>query len=397
MRGLRIAVDAHRLVCSPQTSGATYLGALVAEWLTYPNAPELDLLVPFKPELSFSAQPVYAHPKVRLLSPSRAVNPVARFRSQILWQQSVIPGLLRQSRPDVYFSPFHLTPQLPWRIKMVSAIHDLCCLFEPFFSRASLIHRAQLWSACVRATRLICVSEFTYAMLARWSPRWARKAGVVHNGLSGQPLPRAEAEGLLHAACPELVAGEYLLWIGHPTPRKNPELLLAVFQAHHRRYPGHKLVVVAPAAAHSQMRALAQACNVESALRLFSNIDTRTRDAFYRCALALLFPSRCEGFGYPVLEAMLQGCPSFAARRGPAREMLEGILPMAAGLNTEAFTAALDSYLSRPSSEREKLGRLLVERSARFSITAMAAGTMEILERAAGNAGSETNPQNPTN
>ncbi len=384
MRRLRIAVDAHRLVCQPLTSGATYLDALVREWQASENAPELDLLVPYRPPDAFAQQAPYTNSGVRLVYPTQPGNPILRYREQALWQQRSIPALLRQHRPDVYFSPFHFTPQLPLGLRMVTAIHDLCFLGEPFFSLGHIINRVEMYSACIRSRRLICVSEFTAEMLARWAPRAARRSTVVHNGLSGKTLPMEEAKELLRSLSPDLVPQEYLLWIGHLTFRKNPELLFDIFAAYHQRFPTHKFVVVALRAAHDELQNLARARGLESALRVFSAVENKTRDAIYRCALALVFPSRCEGFGFPVLEAMYQGCPAFASRKGPAREMVGGLLPMAAGLTVEAFMTALGRYLAMSGSERQDLSAALIARASNFSSKAMAAGTLKVLQAAAG-------------
>jgi hypothetical protein len=191
--GLHLAVDAHRLICEPLTSGATYLSTLVSEWLKEATPPQIDLLFPREPDAEFRERPSYKHPKVRLIYPEQALDPIEAFRAQVAWQQITIAKLLRKSQPDVYLSPFHLTPQRPHGVKMVTTIHDLCFLCEPAFSVGSMVHRGQLWSACLRAQRLICVSQFTLQTLARWWPRMASKAKVVSNGLDGKTLKIEEA------------------------------------------------------------------------------------------------------------------------------------------------------------------------------------------------------------
>ena len=383
MSSLRIAVDAHRLVCEPLTSGATYLRTLVSEWIRRDDAPEVDLLVPGQPGPELAGQPLFADRKVRLIAPLRSVDPTASFRAQFFWQQRTIPALLRRNRPQVYFSPFHLTPQLPLGLRMATTIHDLCFLTEPRCSRGSLIHGMQVWSACLRAARLVCVSQFTFDTLARWSPQFARKAKVVHNGIAGRTMPLAEARDRVRRLCAELAPRQYLLWIGHPSHRKNPGLLFDIFGFCRQRWPDHKFVVVAPAATQGQLRALAQSSGVLPALRLFSGIDDLTRDALYRCAQALVFPSRCEGFGYPVLEAMFQGCPPLSVQNGPTREMVEGIVPLVAEPSPPAFMDALGWCATLSGAGRDRVEADLILRAGQFSSKAMADGTLDVLKQAA--------------
>lgn len=380
---VHLAVDAHRLVCEPHTSGATYLKTLLSEWAHLEISPQVDLLLPFQPAPEISRQTPFTYPNIRLIYPAQHVDPIVRYRAQISWQQRTIPNLLRRCRPQVYFSPFHLTPQRPFSLKMVTAIHDLCFLSEPPFSVGSLVHRAEVWSACLRATRFLCVSQFTLKVLRHWAPRIAHKARAVPNGLDNPTIDHQIAAARLRALTPALLPKNYLLWIGHPSPRKNPSLLFAIFKAHHERFPGHKFVIVAPTQAHPQLLAMAKANNLEPALRLFDGVDNQTRDSLYRCALALVFPSICEGFGYPVLEAMLQGCPPFAIENGPAREMLDGLLNLPAEFTPQAFTGAMQSFWDLPPSEQDRVSAGLIAHGGRFSGKNMAAGTLQVLREAA--------------
>jgi glycosyltransferase involved in cell wall biosynthesis len=266
---------------------------------------------------------------------------------------------------------------------MVTTIHDLCCLMEPF-SRWSLLPRAELWSACVRANQLICISEFTYSMLKRWAPTASQRATVVHNGIESPTIPLPEACDRVSRLCPDLAPSKYLMWIGHPCARKNPELLFSIFGRHHRQFPDLKFVIVAPDRSHDQLRGMAQANGIAHQMHLFSRLDNTTRDSLYRCALALVFPSRCEGFGYPVLEAMCQGCPAFAYEEGPAKEMVYGILPMATALTLEAFTKAMGEYLGKSEADRNESKNRLISEAARFSSQMTAHKTMGVLRKAAG-------------
>jgi len=383
MTPFSIALDAHWLIFTPKTGGTTYLNPLISEWIKCEEVAEIQLLLPCAPKTDWAGQPFLASKKVRLFFPKTEVHPLASYRAQFFWQQRGVPALLRQSRPDVYLSPFHLTPQLPPGLPMVTTIHDLCFFMEPRWSQGSIIHGAQLWSACLRARRLVCVSDFTFQALSRWSPRFARKATVVHSGIETRTLPVNEAEERVNSLKADLRPQTYLVWVGLPSARKNPELLFNIFGAHHERFPGHKFAVVAPAKSHDELRALARANGILTQLRLFSEIDAPTRDALYCCALALVFPSKCEGFGYPVLEAMGQGCPPLTFEKGPASEMVNGIIPLAREATPKAFSEMLNRYAAMTETERARIGADLIARAKIFSPTTMAAGTLAVLRSAA--------------
>jgi glycosyltransferase involved in cell wall biosynthesis len=376
---MRIAIDGHRVLSAPETSGGVYLRTLLEEWMAGDEAPEIELLLPDAPVPGWAEKWIPDDPRILLSVANRPVFPLETFRAQVAWQQIGIPRLLAASPPDLYFSPFHLTPQLPVGQKVATAIHDLCFLTEPRFSRSALIQSAQVLSACTRASRLICVSRFTMEMLARWSPRAATRAVLVHNGLTRRRLGAEEARALVHDVAPILEADRYLMWIGKPSRRKNMDLLFSVFGEFHRRAPDFHFVVVAPFVDHPELVARGQANGLDDRLVLRAGVSEKVRDALYRQAKALVFPSHCEGFGYPILEAMIQGCPAISFADSPAREMVEGILPLAKEATTESVMAALAAYLELPAEEQTEIQDRLVSRSAEFSSGKMGAKTLAAL------------------
>jgi len=247
-----------------------------------------------------------------------------------------------------------------------------------------MIHRTQIWSACLKAAKIICISKTTAAQFAQTFPRYAKKAQVVYNGTEAGLLPLEASREKLKQLCPDLEFGEFLLWVGFPAPRKNLDLLFEIFKEHQKRHPDHKFVIVTMKESYDQMRAYAQSRGFLPNLRLFSNLADSDRDVFYRCALALVFPSECEGFGYPNLEAMHQGCPSFSLRGTAMEEMLEGVMPLVAEPTIESFTQAIQAYMSLPEGSREQVQEKLIQRAGEFSARKMAAKTLELLRQVAG-------------
>jgi glycosyltransferase involved in cell wall biosynthesis len=356
------------------------LRGLLSGWAQAEDELQVDLIVPFRPD-PVSAE-LLTHPKFRLVAPIRPMNPIASYRAQVYWQQFGVPSLVRRDRPDVYLSPFHLTPLGMPGVRVVTTIHDVCFFSDPRFSRHHWLQICQLWSACLRASQLICISHATHRALAEWSPTIGRQATVVHNGFEGSTIPRNEAVEAVRRLDASLVPQQYLLWVGFPCERKNPGLLFEIFSAHQRRFPAHKFVIVTSAEFHGQIRTIAKWAGVETAVRVYS-VDNAMRDALYRCALAFVFPSSCEGFGYPALEAMVQGCPAICLRGTPMQELLEGIIPLAPELTTAAFTDTLSSWMMLPEADRDAVKGRLIERAANFSSRIMAAKTLEILREAA--------------
>jgi len=374
------AMDGHRLVCDPNTSGAIYLGSMLREWARPEMRAHFDVLVPFMPVSDSGLDDLRAAGNIRFWCPSHNPTPTIRYRAQLHWQQVGIPRLLRQVRPDLYFSPFHLTPLLPWGMPVVTAIHDVCFLSDPFLSVGHLVHRAQLLSAGWRARSLICVSEFTRAALSRWWPAAGRKAVAVPNGVCAPLMNVCEAERRLQSERVPVLPGRYFLWIGNPLQkRKNVELLLQAFVTHRQSNPGHRFVMVVPQSTQELLQMRSEVRLLGTSLVLLSGVSGELRDALYRCAAALVFPSTCEGFGYPVLEAMAQGCPPIAASDGPAGEIVGELAPLCPDFTVASFCGAMHQHTRLAGEERSSLAARLRQRAEMFSVERMARSTLDVL------------------
>jgi alpha-1,3-rhamnosyl/mannosyltransferase len=133
-------------------------------------------------------------------------------------------------------------------------------------------------------------------------------------------------------------------------------------------------------ATKAELRRSARAHGVGDALKLIGYVDDEELAALYRGASAQLFPSRAEGFGYPVIEAMSSGCPVITSDRSSLAEVAGGAAILLDPEDSDAIAHAI-GRLVEDDVERRRLSVLGSERAKRFSLERMANETLEVYKK----------------
>jgi glycosyltransferase involved in cell wall biosynthesis len=263
-----------------------------------------------------------------------------------------VPRVLRRLRPALA----HFQHALPLRCPCpaVVTIHDLSFERDPqaMSRRERFVFKRVVPHAARAARRVIAVSERT-------------KRDLVE--LYGIPPARITVtpHGVDPAFGPGQVAGGgYLLFVGAVQARKDP---LAAARA--AREVGLRLVVAGPEREPELAREL-EALGAD----LRGYVDKDELAGLYRGAAALVLPSRYEGFGLPVLEAMASGLPVVAADEPALREVAGDAAVYSDGDLAAATHAALD--------DRDRLVAAGLERAKAFSWEETARRTLEVYSEA---------------
>lgn len=210
----------------------------------------------------------------------------------------------------------------PW----VATCHDLLAVRGalgedtdcPASALGQRLQRAIL-AGLARAAAVGCDSTSTFADLARLAPAGPEAGArrrVILLGLnhSYRRVERAEAEARLAAADGGVPWGEpFLLHVGSNLARKNKAGILRVLGRVRERWGGNLVFAGAPLT--PELRALARAQGVESRVFALEAPSDAELEAAYSRAHALIYPSKCEGFGWPVIEAQACGCPTICSDR----------------------------------------------------------------------------------
>ena len=362
---MRIAVDA-RPLGPPLTGIGVYTAALLERLL------DTDHQWCLYADRALAEGPWAEHPAVRIRhgdpAPQSLGSLAVANRDYLRWA--------REDKVDLFWSPRHHLPfLLPASLPGVVTVHDLVWRRHPetMSFRGRLLERAAMARSLARASRIIAVSEFTAREIAHFYPAAATRCTVIHEAgrALGDPVP------------PELDF-PFFLFVGTREPRKNLSTLIRAFaMAVKEGDLPHRLVLVG-AAGWGGVDVETEAARLDIANRVLVKgyVDEPALAGLYAGATALVMPSKYEGFGLPVVEAMARGTPVIVSDRAALPEVAGGAGLLVDSEDPGAIAAALTSVGS-DDSLRDTLSQRALRRAEDFSWDRAAAETLALLEAAA--------------
>jgi glycosyltransferase involved in cell wall biosynthesis len=181
---------------------------------------------------------------------------------------------------------------------------------------------------------------------------------------------------------PEAMARSGLLFVGAPAPHKNlPGLLEAMQQLPPGDRPRLTVAGPWPASHVDAFRRSAQARGVDVSVEAYAD-DDRLRQ-LYGASAALVMPSRWEGFGLPVLEAMAAGCPVIISSAPALREVAGGAAVMVPVDDVDALAGAILRLLG-DAEEQGRRANAGLARAMEFSWERSVAALREVYDSALG-------------
>lgn len=229
------------------------------------------------------------------------------------------------------------------RVKLIAWCHDFAW-DDPVYTND--LHAGTPWDLLKRAwanTKYVVVSEARRQDLARLLKLDAAEIAVIPSGIDAADFFQVSATTARWLEELKLLDGAPLLLLpARVTRRKNIELAIDITLALRDRGHAPRLLVMGPPGPHNPANdAYLQELKTRAAplpfraereiptshaensivfLQEYGSVSDATRRDLYALADALLFPSRREGFGIPLLEAGLARLPIFCADIPPFRE-----------------------------------------------------------------------------
>ena len=257
---------------------------------------------------------------------------------------------------DVSF--YHgLSGEIPIQLKKnnipkIVTIHDLIFLSHPqyynFFDR--IIYRLKFQYAVSVSDYIIAISEQTKADIIKYLNADETKIKVIYQGCNKVFKKKYSEDEKLQNRKKFKLPDEYVLNVGTLQERKNALTLIKAINS-----TDHQLVLVGNEKSYAKkLHSYIKEEQLENQVTFIQNVSSEDLALIYQNATIFCYPSICEGFGIPIIEALYTGLPVITTKFG--------CFPEAAGPN---------SIYVDPNDEveiRKKLNELFTEPSLREEI-----------------------------
>ena len=276
-------------------------------------------------------------------------------RCKALWRTFFIKRGLLQDGVQLYHG---LSNELPvgihrTGIRSVVTIHDLIFLRYPQYYHwlDRIIYNYKFRYACRKADRIVAVSECTKRDIVKFYGISPDKIDVVYQGCDpvfAQPVS-AEAKARVREAYH--LPDQFILSVGTIEERKN--LLLAV-KAVEQLGDVHLVAVGKSTAYADKVKEYIETHGLSDRIHIIHNLKFGDLPVLYHMAEAFVYPSRFEGFGIPIVEALSAGVPVIAAT-GSCLEEAGGPRSLYVGPDDVAGTAAATKRVWGDAALRREL------------------------------------------
>jgi glycosyltransferase involved in cell wall biosynthesis len=306
LRKLRVGIDG-RAFTSPAAGVRRYVSELVPALLSIGAPLDVIALGGSGPSLPAGVQHVSEpwHPPTNLG-----------------WAAVGLPWAARRAAVDLIHAPAYTAP-LRSAVPVVLTIHDVSYERHPewYPYRRDRLRRAFYRRSARTASHILTDSQFSRSEIAA-------AYNIGPDRITVAPLGAAavfDQGGAVAAALPARIVAPFLLHVGDLHERRNLSVVVrGLIEARRRLETQSPALVLAGVdrGIGDRLAAAARDGGVPDAIVRLGSVSESTLRSLYRGAAALVYPSRYEGFGLPLVEAMASGTPVLASRAASIPEVV---------------------------------------------------------------------------
>ncbi|MBQ9168026.1 MAG: glycosyltransferase family 4 protein [Oscillospiraceae bacterium] len=245
----------------------------------------------------------------------------------LAWLLTTLPKRIAADKLDAFWQPNFILPFRVKGVKNVVTIHDLSAYAYTEFSstKANITHRLLLGPTCRKAHKILAISNNCKNEIVKYLKVPPEKITTIYNGkkmFDDTPADPEKSQSYLEQISTS--KGEYLLFVGTMSPRKNDVVLVKGYFDYRRRGGTKKLVLAGSFAEKSlPVKEMIEASEYREDIMCLGFVSDEEKKILYYNAAMLLYPSRLEGFGFPLLEGMQARIPVITANVSCMPEIAE--------------------------------------------------------------------------
>ncbi|MBP9865375.1 MAG: glycosyltransferase family 4 protein [Candidatus Omnitrophica bacterium] len=271
---------------------------------------------------------------------------------RLLWENAVLPGLLKKDRMDLVHVPA-FAPAVLKKIKTVVTVHDLIgMLFPNQIGWVSRLYWGRwLPFAVQQSDAIIADSESTRRDLVKHLRVPENKISVVYPSGHESFSNTVPADEILKIREKFNLHQPYFIFVGTIEPRKNLARVIRALDRLCKKQPVKLVVVGSKDFGHGAFfNQLGRDAGEMFRDIIFTGyLEHEELNSLYCGAAALVYPSLYEGFGIPILEAMASGCPVITSNVSSTPEVAGDAALLVDPLSDYEIENAMKRVLEEPS------------------------------------------------
>ncbi len=279
--------------------------------------------------LFFKNPPLTLKNIVEISSPKRFIT----FSDNIF-----LTKILKEKNVSLFHSTGYALVKHPQNTKKILTVYDLTpLLFPKFFSLKHRLIFKQILKSGRYADKIICISENTKNDLLRFFPEYDNKIEIIYPFIEKDFCKKSD-----NNFTPPFK--NYFLFVGGEDRVKNLKTILKALEINN-----FNLIISGKFSDNSIKSIYKNYPKLKERIHFSGYVDESKLSSLYKNAIALLYPSLNEGFGYPPLEALKCNTPSIVSKKGSLSEILkENAIYLKDPLNPEEISEKMTLIYNNP-------------------------------------------------
>lgn len=276
--------------------------------------------------------------------------------NKLFFIQFRLLSVLNKIDADYYVFLSFTSPVLFNKKKIVNAIHDLTCWDCPdsILWKMKLYYRFTYWVAIKKSWKIVTVSKFSQSRICTKYKLSTNNVPIVYDGLT--EIFREKKVNNIDVREKYHLPSEYILSLSTIEPRKNLQLLINAYMKLAESYKNLPDLVLAGREGWK----LDEIVNDNYSNEIYKKIhftgfiEDNDLPSLYKNAELFVFPSKYEGFGLPLIEAMSQGTLVISSDAASMPEVVQGAGMLFKSNDKDDLIRALQEGLNMSNEEKNK-------------------------------------------